>query len=286
MVIISPTASEYKHERFDTVSLEAALFALHTDGAVIISNVVNKEHLDVLKERMEFDLKKIMDSPNIPHNFVYGNLQQHPPPYAEYVFRDIVANSFACQVTHEILGNNAYMNEISCNSCLPESHRQPVHVDEGHLWRSVSTLLPPARLAVNIGLSDVNEENGAVELWLGSHHFQHNVINGDIKVNDSVLNKRRENTPPVRGATHKGDILIRDMRLWHCGTPNYTGNTRFMLAMVHNISWIKRDNSGYYLETKGQQVFQNCPIKCLIPFVDEAKRDYLNLNRPYEYNQN
>ena len=58
-----------------------------------------------------------------------------------------------------------------------------------------------------------------------------------------------------------------------------------MLAMVHNISWIKRD-SKYYLGKTCEPFFQKFPINCTIPFVEEATDGYLNNNRPYQYTQN
>ena len=99
---------------------------------------------------MSEDLEKIRALPVVPHNFVWGNIQQTPPPDAGLVFRDVMANPFVCQVTRAVLGRGAFNNTLTGNTNVPGSGLQPVHVDDGQLWPNLGVAHPPARLVVNV----------------------------------------------------------------------------------------------------------------------------------------
>jgi hypothetical protein len=92
---------------------------------------------------------------------------------------------------------------------------------------------------------------------------------------------RRAVAPPVRGNARKGSVLIRDMRLWHRGTPNHSAATRFMIAMIHSVAWYRRTRR-FELEEACAPVFAGCPIENAIPLVANP-RDHLTGNAPYAY---
>lgn len=82
MTELTPTAAERATERFGAAALQRAVAALRADGFVVINDVVAHAHLDRLRERMTCDLEKVRALPVVPHNFVWGNIQQGPPPDA------------------------------------------------------------------------------------------------------------------------------------------------------------------------------------------------------------
>ena len=88
---ITPTATEYAAERFGVTTLQRAVTALHADGFVVINDIIGRAHLDRLRERMTDDLATLRALPVVPHNFVWGNVQQNPPPDAGLVFRGVVS---------------------------------------------------------------------------------------------------------------------------------------------------------------------------------------------------
>lgn len=278
---ITPTATEYTAERFDATTLQRAVAALRDDGFVVIDGVVDHAHLDRLRERMTDDLAAIRAMPDVPHNFVWGNVQQNPPPDAGLVFRDVIANPFVCQVTHAVLGRGAFNDCLTGNTNLPGSGLQPVHVDDGQLWPGLGIAHPAARLVVNIALGDTTVDNGAIELWPGTHLDTHVVIGGSIRVPEAVVAARRAVRGPVRGVTRKGAVLIRDMRLWHRGTPNRSTDPRFMVAMIHSVAWYRRATR-CELEQECAPVFEGCPIENAIPLVPHP-RDHLTGTHRYEY---
>ena len=281
MIEVTPTAPERAAERFDGAAQQRAVTALQEDGFVVIDDVVDHNHLDRLQERMSEDLVKIRALPVVPHNFVWGNIQQNPPPDADLVFRDVVANPFVCQVTRALLGSGAFNECLTGNTNLPGSRLQPVHVDEGQLWPNLGEPHPPARLVVNIALSETTEQNGAIELWPGTHLDTRMVIGNNIRVPEEDVAARRAVRGPVRGDTRKGAVLIRDMRLWHRGTPNRSAAPRFMIAMIHNVAWYRR-HGRFQLAQECAPVFAGCAIENAIPLVADPK-DHLAGNTPYDY---
>ena len=278
---ITPSAAEHAAGRFEAAAVQHAIAALRKDGFLVINDIVEHDHLDRLRERMTGDLDTIRALPAVPHNFVWGNIQQNPPPDAGLVFRDVVANPFVCQVTRELLGPGAFNDYLSGNTNIPGSGLQPVHVDDGQLWPDLQMAHPPARLVVNVALGDTTAENGAIELWPGTHLDTSMAIGNDTKVPKEQVVARRAVRGPVRGSTSKGSMLIRDMRLWHRGTPNRSAGTRFMSAMIHSVAWYRRTRR-FELEEACAPVFAGCPIENAIPLVANPG-NHLTGNDPYDY---
>jgi hypothetical protein len=107
------------------------------------------------------------------------------------------------------------------------------------------------------------------------------VIGNSIRVPEEHVAARRTVRGPLRGATGKGAVLIRDMRLWHRGTPNRSATPRFMIAMIHTVSWYRR-GSRCELARECAPVLAGCAIENVIPLVAVPK-DHLTGNTPYDY---
>jgi len=281
MVEIDVTGEEKKAEVLSEAHLKQACDALNTDGFVVLNNVVDHAHLDILHKKMTEDLEKVLALPVVPHNFVWGNVQQDPPPFAPYMFRDVIANPWVIQVTHAMLGDGMFNDYYSGNTNLPGSKLQPAHTDFGQLWDNLEVAPPPARMAVNVALDDALEENGSIELWPGTHLDTQMVQGQDLRVPHDVLEARRKIAPPVRGNTKKGSMLIRDLRLWHRGMPNVSDKRRFMIAMIHNKVWFRKRWMPKY-HTGCESAFPECALNHNATFVD-GEIDYLTRNTPYHY---
>ena len=169
------------------------------------------------------------------------------------------------------------------NTNLPRSDTQPVHVDTGHLWQNLQVAHPVFSLVVNVAPLEVNEENGSIELWPGSHSDISVSRYDDIKVDPKRVKARREFAPPVRGNTKKGAALIRDIRLWHRGMPNYSDTPRQMVAMIHNVSWY-RTGKKLQFERGCESAFDSEHLDPNVEFIDEPI-DYIFRNQPYDYNE-
>ncbi|RKU34931.1 hypothetical protein C6496_18915 [Candidatus Poribacteria bacterium] len=255
--------------------VEQAVQAIHVDGYVILENVISHEHLDILRERMDADSHILINAEKWGGaGRLKGHLQQGPPPYAPYIFRDIVANPYVVQVTRELLGAGLYNNFYNGNTNCPGSTTQPLHRDGAHLWPDQEIAHPTAEVVVNISPQDTTEENGSVEIWPGSHLE----VSGK-RIAEEEEEARREICPPIRGSAKKGSALIRDMRLWHRGVPNPSDKPRHMIAMIHRVSWLGSNRRLKY-NTGCEAAFEDSDLDHNAEFLDFAKNkiddyDYL-----------
>lgn len=220
--------------------VQAALHALWVDGVVVLADVVDPDHLDSLHERMLSDLVALRSRPDAPYNWTAGNIQQDPPPFDPYLFEDVLLNPHVIAVTSALLGPGLKNTMYSGNTALASDDRQPVHADIGHLWPSeiLEVAHPSAQLVVNIPTVDVSAENGATEIWLGTHRDLTVGIGADIEVPLDAVEARRQTAPPIQPTIRRGSAMIRDARLWHAGMPNRTDRPRPMIAMLHASSWL------------------------------------------------
>ena len=102
----------------------------------------------------------------------------------------------------------------------------------------------PFGLCININLIDVDAENGSTEMWLGSHldtSWKALVEENGSVIPKEILERRRKSSPPVQPKIPKGALIIRDLRLWHAGMPNWTEEVRVMLVTIHFPHWYRTD---------------------------------------------
>ncbi|KAK1508384.1 phytanoyl-CoA dioxygenase [Colletotrichum tamarilloi] len=273
---IHPSHSELASARLSPRNLELAVRHLHRDGLVVVSDVVPHADLDALNAKMVQDalyLRSLGDKG--PFNYNLGNLQQDPPPVAEYFHKSIFTNAIATQITSSLLGPRPKWTFCSANSAMPPSpdskpQRQPVHSDADFAHPS-----HPFALVINIPLVEMTPSNGSTELWLGTHapyllpaspsspssssttttpssSYTGTIIPSGIaaqqgthgtrasgRINPQLLDLRRAVRPPSQPTVEKGSIVIRDLRLWHAGMPNATPDVRVMLAMIHFAGWYR-----------------------------------------------
>jgi len=240
--MITISHREYIQKQMTNEHLSQAVNAVCKFGFVILSNVVEHDHLDAIRERMTVDSQKLISAGKWGGaGYVRGHFQQGPPPFAPYLFQDIVSNHFAIQVTHAILGDGLYNCFYSSNTNTPKSDIQPLHLDSHHLWGNLSVAHPASSLAINIPLIELNEGNGSTEIWPCSHLVPINPshiseIHRPGYISEDLATKQRSVVPPIRANIPKGGILIRDMRMWHRGVPNNSTEIRHMIAMIHNIT--------------------------------------------------
>ena len=231
---IGPTDAERQNLQLDAGSLSRAVEAFEEDGYVVLEQVVDHGHLDLLKERMDEDSEKLLAAEKWGGaGRQKGHLQQGPPPYDPYLFEDILVNPFAIQISREMLGEGFYCGFYNGNTNTPGSSTQPLHGDGIHLWGEVQTTHPATQLIVNIWPQDASSENGATQIWPRSHMDSR-------RVTEETEADRRSFAPPIQPTTKKGDLLIRDSRLWHRGVPNPSDEKRQMIAVVYNIVWLAR----------------------------------------------
>jgi hypothetical protein len=103
----------------------------------------------------------------------------------------------------------------------------------------------PFALVVNVPLITLTPQNGSTEIWLGTQIYDQSAQEGKHgnrasgRIQEPLLEQRREERPPSQPVVNKGSVVIRDLRLWHAGMPNKTEDVRIMLAMIHFAPWYR-----------------------------------------------
>ncbi|KIW55290.1 hypothetical protein PV05_07582 [Exophiala xenobiotica] len=281
LVQITLSAEELKSKQISSHNLQKAIEALHRDGACAIVNAIDPAHLDKMNTRMVKEAQILYDNPNTHRNFGSrtGNIQQEPVVEPEYVFDDVVANPWAIAVTECMLGPNPHMRFYSANTAFKADSRQPVHVDVDFDFPKI-----PFGFCINVNLIDTSPENGATEIWLGSHtdcDQDTTAENGETGVRKDLREKRRKISPPLQSSLPKGSLIIRDFRLWHAGMPNQTDDPRVMLVTIHFPAWY-RSNQKFFLPKSMQGKINWGRLVPCVEWVDEDY-DYLQGRHDHDF---
>lgn len=286
MTILEFAPTERAAGRPNAASIEKARMAIERDGFVVLQDVVDLDHIRVLRERMLEDLPSILNRKDAPFNFTKSNVQQDPPPFDPYLFKDVLMNEFVIAVTESILGPGLYNAFYSGNTALPHTdQKQPVHADIGHLWANTKVATPAYALVVNIPLVDMSAANGSTEIWPGTHlDTSIGMQAGDIKVSPEKQDAQRQIAPPIQPEVSAGSVLIRDIRMWHAGMPNPSDQPRPMIAMIHWVGWWHAgERPKFPIETRA--FFEHPVLFTNAEFV-EGSIDYLGHNEAFDLQKN
>ena len=282
MTELELSAAEHSARKLKPEHLQRAVAALQEDGFVVLHGAIDPAHIETLRERMLADVEKILALADVPYQFNDGHLQQDPPPFPPYLFRDVLVNDLVVEVTGAVLGEGVKNAFYSGNTCLPNTTRQPLHVDAGQLWPGLEAATPAYSLVVNVPVVDATPENGSTELWPGTHLDTTRAIDdSDIKLPPATEERLRDEHRPRQPTVPAGSVLIRDMRLWHRGMPNLSDQPRPMIAMIHWVRWWGTDKP--LLFPRGtEELFADSPLETVAEFVD-GRIDYISRNRKYDY---
>ena len=218
--------------KLSSITLKSAVREFQDAGFVVLQQVVSPAQIDAVRVAYEAKFEQHIQKPEVKQRIEAGNpyVGMHvpfEPPFSDPL---ICANPLAVQIMQALMGDFVCQFYHS-NTTLPGSKEfQGIHIDIGDLlFPGFPAALPPWIMVVNFPLIDFTVENGATEVWPGTH----------LNTDPSDLIERIPTMPSVRTAACVGDLIIRDMRLWHRGAPNQLDRIRTMLAIVYNRPWFK-----------------------------------------------
>jgi hypothetical protein len=143
-----------------------------------------------------------------------------------YEDRDLLA------VVERVAGPEPVMCQLASDTPLKGSEYQPWHADTPALFPETNDNDTPSfQLAVNFALCDVGEDNGPFETTYGTHRM--NKPEAMAGLADGSIAQHRL---PMR----MGDVMIRDVRAVHRGTPNHTDVPRPMVVIGYSRRWYFR----------------------------------------------
>ncbi len=276
---IDISRSERETGMLESENLNEAVRAVLDEGFVVLNSVIDHEHIHEIQAKMLEDVPVITALPEPPYQFTRGHIQHDPPPFDPYLFRDVVCNDIVVAITHKILGNGVRNTFYSGNTNLPGSVRQPVHVDQGHLWPGQERAHPASMLVVNVPVLDMTAHNGSIELWPESHLDTTVAWNDSIRVPEAKVRERVSCHTPFQPEVLLGGVLIRDMRLWHRGVPNLSDTPRPMIAMIHACPWMR--SGQITVQTGTEHYFEHRLLETSARYM-EGSINYLSGHKSYD----
>jgi hypothetical protein len=149
-------------------------------------------------------------------------------PFADpriYEDEDVLA------IVSALVGDDAVLHQLATDTPLLGSDYQDVHRDAPPLFPETGEETPPFQLAVNFPLIEVTEEHGPFEVARGTHMLSKEEGLRRIESGEAALE-------PI--TMRLGDVMIRDVRGLHRGTPNRTREPRPMVVLGYSRRWLHR----------------------------------------------
>ncbi|CAF1174608.1 unnamed protein product [Didymodactylos carnosus] len=144
---------------------------------------------------------------------------------------ELIDNDVIMPIVEQLVGDDGVLCQVATDTPCLGSEYQQLHRDTQLLFPESGQETPPYQLAVNFPLVDVTDENGPLEMAACTHMLSkedglQRIEKGEIPV-EQVLMKR-------------GDVMIRDVRHIHRGTPNKTNIPRPMVVIGYSRRWLFR----------------------------------------------
>jgi ectoine hydroxylase-related dioxygenase (phytanoyl-CoA dioxygenase family) len=135
-------------------------------------------------------------------------------------------------IVERVAGPDPVLCQLASDTPFKGSDYQPWHADTPPLFPETgSNDTPSFQLAVNFALCDVGDDNGPYETTIGTHRM----LKADAA---AALEAGRVATRRYKMAM--GDVMIRDVRALHRGTPNTTDEPRPMVVLGYSRRWLYR----------------------------------------------
>ena len=134
-------------------------------------------------------------------------------------------------IVEAVAGDDPVMCQLATDTPLLGSDFQEIHRDTPPLFPEIGFEPPSYQLAVNFPLIDVTHAHGPVEIARGTHRLP--------RAEGEAMLARGEVTLEAHPMA-LGDVMIRDVRGLHRGTPNTTDEPRPMVVIGYSRRWLHR----------------------------------------------
>ena len=218
--------------RYTADELDALACQFNRDGQVVLRGHFDPALLRAWRRAFEpllaTAVERDRDDPNRGPQRYYVTLPFREPfaDPAIYEDADILA------LVERVAGPDPVMCQLATDTPLLGSRFQDWHADTPLLFPETGDNDTPAfQIAVNFPLVDIADDNGPLETTLGTHRM--NKAQALLAVEQGAIAGHR-----IRMAL--GDVMIRDVRGVHRGTPNGTAVPRPMVVIGFSRRWLHR----------------------------------------------
>jgi len=246
--------------RYTSAQHDAFARDFNRDSLVILRNHIPRDKLERWREAfqplLEAGIEAERGKPSRGAERYYVTLP-FVLPFADpeiYEDRDILS------IVERVAGPEPVLCQFATDTPLKGSDYQPWHSDTPPLFPELNDNDTPSfQLAVNFPLCDVTDDNGPFETTFGTHRMNRTEAMAGLK--DGSL--------PVHSLKMAlGDVMIRDVRAIHRGTPNRTETPRPMVVLGYSRRWLHRPEvhirvpraAWDTLSPVGKQLLRNNPV--------------------------
>jgi ectoine hydroxylase-related dioxygenase (phytanoyl-CoA dioxygenase family) len=222
-------------------TLELAVNLIKVNGYVLFEEVlprfkvneINGRYIELLEPYLKKYGDEIYDQ-KTGFNAGTNHIRLYLPFELPFIDPLVIEHPLALAVIDQILGENCILDYFATNTSLPGGiNCQQVHSDTGAVYGDLCSVnLPISQLVVNIPLVDVHANNGPMEIWPGGTHLLPDNMYGP---NAFDKNKLAPHMQSLKVFMPAGSIVIRDIRMWHRGTPNKSNQPRPNIAMIYSL---------------------------------------------------
>ena len=221
-------------------------------SSTVIRGLFPVEAMDKWNERFQPLLRDAIkvekDNPNRGPNRYYVTL----PFDSFWADPNIIDNPVIMAIVGQLVGEDGVMCQLATDTPCMGSTYQDLHRDTQLLFPETNVETAPYQLAVNFPLIDVTPKsnNGPMEQALRTHmctkaEGMSRIEQGEIKVEPSYM--------------WRGDVMIRDVRHIHRGTPNRTEVPRPMVVIGYSRRWLFRPEVDIRVP---KEVLSSLPKRC------------------------
>jgi len=215
------------------------------DGFVILKQHLNKDLLSLwldkfqplLKHQIDLQKKKTAGEGNRGSERYYVTLPFLTDPHYPFQQPSIYEDADILAIVEGMVGFDPVMCQLATDTPLKGSVYQEIHRDCPPLfpeseWQKET---PSFQLAVNFPLVNVTPDNGPFEVARGTHLLSRQegldkINNGEVELESICMDV--------------GDVMVRDVRGLHRGTPNKTDIPRPMVVIGYSRRWMYRPEVG------------------------------------------
>jgi ectoine hydroxylase-related dioxygenase (phytanoyl-CoA dioxygenase family) len=231
------TAEELKNGKLNPETLESAVEQVRLNGYVLFESVLESELVDKMHsafmKALEDATNRSPESTEVNTTEFRKNRVRMDLPFQEpFIDPSVITSQFVLPIVEKLVGEDCACIYLSADAPLPGSDYQMVHSDQMPFFPESTATLPPAGIVLNIPLVNVTEENGPMEAFPGGNH-----LIPENRSNQKYIEAAAAFLKPVRMTMPKGSLLIRDLRMWHRGTPNNSDHIRPNVALIYARPW-------------------------------------------------
>jgi hypothetical protein len=217
--------------RYGQTEIESFVRRVIEDGFCVLPGHFAREKMEAWRAAFAPLLEKHVEREGHMENRGPARYYVTLPFVAPFADPEVYEDDDVLAVVRGLVGDDAQLHQLATDTPLRGSEYQDVHRDALPLFPETGRETPPFQLAVNFPLVDVNEENGPFEITRGTHMLRKEeaarlIESGEVKLEPLLMKA--------------GDVLVRDVRGLHRGTPNLTDAPRTMVVLGYSRRWLLR----------------------------------------------